>query len=111
SGQLRDERQQRERSGRSDAPTPGVLHRSMILRRPAVTCAGFPRGASLRAQAPPRACRAGEGEGMSEDSAGQVREPPVSAVESVDGVVVVRLAGELDLYNASEVRDALATAA
>jgi anti-sigma B factor antagonist len=48
---------------------------------------------------------------MSEDSAGQLREPPVSAVETVDGTTVVRLAGELDLYNASEVRDALATAA
>jgi anti-anti-sigma factor len=48
---------------------------------------------------------------MSDDSAGQLREPPVSAIETVDGTVVVRLAGELDLYNANEVRDALATAA
>jgi anti-sigma B factor antagonist len=39
-----------------------------------------------------------------------LREPPVRSVEAVDGVVVVRLAGELDLYNADEVRDALTEA-
>ena len=39
-----------------------------------------------------------------------LREPPVRAVEMVDGAVVLTLAGELDLYNADEVRDALADA-
>jgi anti-anti-sigma factor len=35
------------------------------------------------------------------------REPPVASIEHVDGAVVVALAGELDLYNAEEVRGAL----
>jgi len=48
---------------------------------------------------------------MGEDGVDQLREPPVSAVDSVNGTIVVRLAGELDLYNAHEVRDALADAA
>ena len=40
-----------------------------------------------------------------------LREPPVRGVERDDGVVVVRLGGELDLYNADDVRDALLAAA
>src|SRR3954454_4447577 len=44
---------------------------------------------------------------MSEDGVGQLREPPVLGVETFDGTAVVRLAGELDLYNAHEVRNAL----
>jgi anti-anti-sigma factor len=39
-----------------------------------------------------------------------LREAPVRAVETVDGSVVVRLGGELDLYNAEEVRAALTQA-
>src|SRR5262245_58709882 len=35
------------------------------------------------------------------------RESAVSGVDRLDGVVVVSLAGELDLYNAEEVRSAL----
>jgi anti-sigma B factor antagonist len=35
------------------------------------------------------------------------REQPVLAVDRIDGATVVRLAGELDLYNADEVRSAL----
>jgi anti-sigma B factor antagonist len=35
------------------------------------------------------------------------RESAVAGVDSADGSVVVSLAGELDLYNAEEVRDAL----
>lgn len=35
------------------------------------------------------------------------REKPVASVEQRDGAVVVSLAGELDLYNAEEVRAAL----
>ena len=36
-----------------------------------------------------------------------IREDPVAGIERQDGAVVVRLAGELDLYNAHEVREAL----
>ena len=45
----------------------------------------------------------GEGDGL--------RRPPVEAVERRNGATVVRLAGELDLYNVSEVSVALAQAA
>jgi anti-anti-sigma factor len=38
------------------------------------------------------------------------REPPVTAVERADDAVVVVLAGELDLYNAGEVRTVLLAA-
>lgn len=36
-----------------------------------------------------------------------LREPPVRGVEQHDGAVVVRLGGELDLFNANDVRHAL----
>ena len=36
-----------------------------------------------------------------------LRRPPVEAIERHDGMVIIRLAGELDLYNAHTVRDAL----
>ena len=39
-----------------------------------------------------------------------LRKPPVVSVKSIDGGRVVRLAGELDLYNAPAVRDALTQA-
>jgi anti-sigma B factor antagonist len=44
------------------------------------------------------------------DSISPLREPPVRGVDQVEGGVVVRLGGELDLYNADEVRSALASA-
>jgi anti-sigma B factor antagonist len=44
---------------------------------------------------------------MPDDFAAPLREPPVRSVESRNGAVVVRLAGELDLYNADDVRIAL----
>lgn len=47
---------------------------------------------------------------MGDDSVSPVREPPVRGIESRDGAVVVSLAGELDLYNADEIRAALAEA-
>lgn len=43
------------------------------------------------------------GEGLQDG----LREPPVAGVDRNGGAVVVRLAGELDLYNAHEVRDVL----
>ena len=39
-----------------------------------------------------------------------LREPPVRGIEELNGVVVVRLGGELDLYNADDVRTALTEA-
>jgi anti-anti-sigma factor len=47
---------------------------------------------------------------MTDDSVAPLREPPVRGVEAMDGAVVVRLGGELDLYNAEEVRAALGEA-
>ena len=44
---------------------------------------------------------------MADESRAPLREPPVRAVEQVGDAVVVRLAGELDLYNASTVRETL----
>jgi anti-anti-sigma factor len=44
---------------------------------------------------------------MEGDSTEPLREPSVRGVEQHDGAVVVRLGGELDLYNADDVRDAL----
>ena len=41
---------------------------------------------------------------------GQGREPAVAGVDHVDGGTVVRLVGELDLYNAGDVREALLAA-
>jgi anti-sigma B factor antagonist len=48
---------------------------------------------------------------MTGDSVDPLRDPPVRSVETVGEAVVVRLAGELDLYNAEDVRTALAEAA
>jgi anti-sigma B factor antagonist len=42
----------------------------------------------------------------SDETAG-IREDPVAGIERTDGCIVVSLAGELDLYNASGVREAL----
>jgi len=41
------------------------------------------------------------------DETGGLHEPPVAGVEDLDGTVVVRLVGELDLYNAHQVREEL----
>jgi anti-sigma B factor antagonist len=41
------------------------------------------------------------------DETAGIREDPVAGIERADGVTVVSLAGELDLYNASAVREAL----
>jgi anti-sigma B factor antagonist len=38
---------------------------------------------------------------------GNLRRDPLAGVEKVDGAYVIRLAGELDLYNAAPVRQAL----
>ena len=44
---------------------------------------------------------------MADTPVSPLREPPVRSVDDVADSTVVRLAGELDLYNAPEVRDAL----
>jgi anti-sigma B factor antagonist len=48
-----------------------------------------------------------EGDGAARDETSGIREAPVSGIERNDGSTVVSLAGELDLYNAHEVREAL----
>ena len=45
---------------------------------------------------------------MSDETGSPRREHPVLGVEPRDGAVIVRLAGELDLYNSEDVRTALA---
>jgi anti-sigma B factor antagonist len=45
------------------------------------------------------------------DETGGLHDPPVAGVEELDAGVVVRLVGELDLYNAHLVRDELFAAA
>jgi anti-sigma B factor antagonist len=47
---------------------------------------------------------------MEGDSVSPLREPPVRGIEQRNGAAVVRLAGELDLYNADDVRAALSQA-
>ena len=44
------------------------------------------------------------------DDVSPLREPPVRGVEARSGGVVIHLAGELDLYNADEIRSALVEA-
>ena len=46
-----------------------------------------------------------EGSGRRDDA--EIREDPVAGIERNDGSIVVSLAGELDLYNAHAVREAL----
>ena len=47
---------------------------------------------------------------MMEDEAGRLRAQPVTGVARRDGTIIVRLAGELDLYNAPVVRESLLAA-
>jgi anti-sigma B factor antagonist len=44
---------------------------------------------------------------METDATEPLREPPVRGREQRNGTIVLRLAGELDLYNADEIRAAL----
>jgi anti-sigma B factor antagonist len=48
-----------------------------------------------------------EGNSAARDETSGMREAPVSGITRSDGSTVVSLAGELDLYNAHEVREAL----
>lgn len=48
-----------------------------------------------------------EGSDATPDGTSGIRENPVAGITRNDGSTVVSLAGELDLYNAHEVRDAL----
>jgi anti-sigma B factor antagonist len=47
---------------------------------------------------------------MNGDPMEPLREPPVRGIEQREGGVLLRLAGELDLYNADDIRRALAAA-
>jgi len=46
--------------------------------------------------------------GVTERNAGDAREAPVESIEARQSAVVVHLCGELDLYTASELREAFA---
>jgi len=48
-----------------------------------------------------------EGSDAARDETAGIREDPIAGISRNDGYVVVSLAGELDLYNAHEVREAL----
>ena len=48
-----------------------------------------------------------EGNGPTQDETAGIREDPVTGIERNGSSVVVRLAGELDLYNAHSLREAL----
>ena len=48
-----------------------------------------------------------EGNDAARDETSGIREDPVAGISRNDGSVVVSLAGELDLYNAQDVREAL----
>jgi anti-sigma B factor antagonist len=48
-----------------------------------------------------------EGNDAARDGTSGIREDPVAGISRNDGSVIVSLAGELDLYNAHEVREAL----
>ena len=48
-----------------------------------------------------------EGNGSTHKGRAASREEPVAGIERADGSIVVSLAGELDLYNAHAVREAL----
>jgi anti-sigma B factor antagonist len=48
-----------------------------------------------------------EGSDTTRDETLGIREDPIAGISRNNGAVVVSLAGELDLYNAHEVRDAL----
>ena len=48
-----------------------------------------------------------DGSEAARDETSGIREDPVAGISRNDGSVVVSLAGELDLYNAHEVREAL----
>src|SRR6266545_7041592 len=49
--------------------------------------------------------------GQPVDETESLHKPPVASIEERDGAVIVRLVGELDLYNAHLVRDELVAAA
>jgi anti-sigma B factor antagonist len=51
-----------------------------------------------------------DGDRPTNDATPVLRKAPVLSVEKTDDLCIVRLAGELDLYNAPAVRDALAEA-
>ena len=48
-----------------------------------------------------------DGTGPAQDGTAGIREDPIAGIAREDGSIVVSLAGELDLYNAQAVREAL----
>ena len=49
----------------------------------------------------------GDGSGRADDGTAGIREDPIAGIARTEGSIVVSLAGELDLYNAHAVREAL----
>jgi anti-anti-sigma factor len=88
------------RDRRSEAARKGRI----ILGCPS----GVASPASLRSNAQAVAREDAKEQRLTEGNGSGAREAPVERVESVDGAVVVHLCGELDLYNASELREAFA---
>src|SRR5437773_6425385 len=81
---------------------------------PSRGCAAPSAGGSIiarHAQTPPPAQRlvAETGDDLAEghENGASLHQHPVLSIEREDGACVVRLAGELDLYNANDVRQAL----
>src|SRR5438309_2844888 len=66
-----------------------------------------PRGAGGVAGAKRKERVVAEGSGPAQDGTSSIREDPIAGIDRSDGTIVVSLAGELDLYNAAAVREAL----
>jgi anti-sigma B factor antagonist len=62
---------------------------------------------SLVQGTPPAASKEGNLSDIGNDLASPLRDHPVLGVEERDGAVIMRLTGELDLYNADELRTAI----
>ena len=69
-----------------------------------LNCAGRRGG---RAASPRKERVVSEGNGPAQEGTAGIREDPIAGIARTDGSTVVSLAGELDLYNAHTVREAL----
>jgi anti-sigma B factor antagonist len=67
-------------------------------------------GRADRPQTPPAALDRDQEVGVLDNRNDGLRKDPVLGFESVDGACIVKLGGELDLYNADNVREALSGA-
>jgi anti-sigma B factor antagonist len=65
------------------------------------------RGAGGAPRMPRKEGVVADGNAPAQDGTAGIREDPVAGIDRSDGSIVVKLAGELDLYNAHAVREAL----